>query len=50
MDSYVKALRFFRDAYHMLYDYCPRMRSRSDWNLAAKTAYDAMEKVAKAVE
>lgn len=46
----VKGLSQFRDAFGMLYTHCDKMLSRSEWNLAGKTAYDAMEKVAIAVE
>lgn len=48
--DYVKALYFIRAAFGMINDDCPRMLARSDWNVAGRHAYDAMEKVALAVE
>jgi hypothetical protein len=48
--EYVKGLSMIRDAYGMLYEHCQNMMSRSEWNLAGRTAYDAMEKVALAID
>ncbi|HET9363220.1 MAG TPA: hypothetical protein VFO58_25905 [Vicinamibacterales bacterium] len=50
MKGYIKALQYFREAYSILDYHCPRMQSRSEWNMAARAAYEAMEKVVKAVE
>jgi hypothetical protein len=50
MGEYVTALQFLREAHSILNHYCPQMLSRTEWNMAARAGYEAMEKAAKAIE